>query len=71
MLSRDGTFWEREYWDTYMRDEGHVVKARRYIEQNPVKAKLVNEANAWPWSSARLRDLGGKLPRPLGPQPDS
>ena len=44
-----------------MRDEAQVVKARCYIEQNPVRAGLVREANAWPWSSARFRDAYGRL----------
>jgi REP element-mobilizing transposase RayT len=56
LLRRQGTFWEREYWDTYMRDEAQVTRARRYIELNPAKANLVRLANAWPWSSARFRD---------------
>ena len=46
LLGREGAFWEREYWDTYMRDETQVAKARRYTERNPVKAKLVREAKA-------------------------
>jgi putative transposase len=63
LLGRQGAFWEREYWDTYLRDEEQLAKARRYTEQNPVKAGLVREAQAWAWSSARLRDERGKLPR--------
>ena len=61
LLGREGAFWEREYWDTYMRDEDQAVKARRYTEQNPIKAKLVREAKAWAWSSARFRDEYGRL----------
>ncbi len=61
LLRREGTFWEHEYWDTYMRDDDQSAKARRYIEQNPVRAQLVREAKAWPWSSARFRDNYGKL----------
>jgi REP element-mobilizing transposase RayT len=41
LLGREGTFWQREYWDTYMRDTAQAVKAIRYIEANPVKANLV------------------------------
>jgi REP-associated tyrosine transposase len=67
LLQREGPFWEREYWDTYMRDESQVIKARRYIEQNPVKAGLVAEATAWQWSSARFRDEYGRLPALLEP----
>ncbi len=61
LLRREGPFWEREYWDTYMRDEEQLIKARRYTEQNPVKAGLVREAKSWAWSSARFRDGYGKL----------
>lgn len=62
LLGREGTFWEREYWDTWIRDEEHRRKAVRYMETNPVKAHLAAEAKAWPWSSARLRDEYGRLP---------
>lgn len=34
------SFWQREYWDTYMRSEEQEKTAIRYIENNPVKAKL-------------------------------
>jgi REP element-mobilizing transposase RayT len=61
LLRREGAFWEREYWDTYMRDEEQLARARRYTEQNPVKAGLVRDAKAWPWSSARFRDEYGNL----------
>jgi REP element-mobilizing transposase RayT len=61
LLQREGTFWEHEYWDTYMRDEVQLAKARRYAEQNPVKAGLVREGEDWRWSSARFRDDYGRL----------
>jgi REP-associated tyrosine transposase len=54
---REGdSFWEREYWDTYMRDRLQEAKAVRYIENNPVKAKLCRTADEWPFGSARFRD---------------
>jgi putative transposase len=56
LLNRRGTVWEREYWDTRIRDEEHLRKALRYVESNPVKARLVPEARQWPWGSARFRD---------------
>jgi REP element-mobilizing transposase RayT len=62
LLGREGTFWEREYWDTWIRDQEHRRKAVRYVEANPVKAHLAAEAKAWPWSSAPLRDEYGRLP---------
>lgn len=33
-------------------DERHAVAAVRYVERNPVRAGLVDEAWEWPWSSA-------------------
>jgi putative transposase len=67
LLGRQGAFWQRDYWDTYMRDEAQVIRARRYIEQNPVKAKLACAAEEWCWSSARFRDEYGRLERRIYP----
>jgi len=57
--------WQREYWDTFMRDEGQERKAIRYIESNPVKAKLCRTAEAWSFSSARFRDPYRRLELPV------
>jgi len=56
ILRRKGQFWQEGYWDTYMRDSQHEAKTRRYIENNPTKAKLAVFPKEWPWSSARYRD---------------
>jgi len=56
LLKREGTFLQREYWDTLMEDEAQRRKAVHYIETNPVKAGIVREASEWAWSSARHRD---------------
>ena len=60
-LGRRGHFWAKDYWDTYMRDAEHELRARRYVENNPVKAGLVQDPRDWPWTSARLRDEYGRL----------
>jgi REP element-mobilizing transposase RayT len=52
LLGRTGELWQREFWDRYIRDEGHYAKAKHYIEWNPVKARLVREPQHWPYSSA-------------------
>jgi REP element-mobilizing transposase RayT len=65
-LRREGRLWEREYWDTMIKDESHWRKAVHYIEANPVKAGFVQAASEWAWSSARLRDEFGRLPKPHG-----
>ena len=59
ILKREGSFWENEYWDTYMRDTDQLIRARRYIELNPVKAGLVRDAKDWPWGSVRFEKATG------------
>jgi REP element-mobilizing transposase RayT len=61
VLGRRGAWWAGDYFDTYMRDQEHERRAVHYIENNPVKAKLVVNARDWPWSSARFRDRSGGL----------
>jgi REP element-mobilizing transposase RayT len=61
VLRRNGQFWQEDYWDTFMRDEEHELKTRRYIENNPTKAKLAAFRKDWPWSSARFRDSYERL----------
>jgi REP-associated tyrosine transposase len=52
ILGRSGAFWFREYFDRFIRDDRHFVSAVKYVEQNPVKAGLVDAQEAWRWSSA-------------------
>ena len=58
------SFWQREYWDTFMRDEEQEKKAVHYIEGNPVKAKLCFAAENWPFGSGRFRDEFQRLVTP-------
>ena len=37
---------------SYAMDDAHLMVALRYVENNPVKAGLVDAAEQWPWSSA-------------------
>jgi REP element-mobilizing transposase RayT len=52
IYSRTGALWRREYYDRFMRDDAEFDATRRYIEENPVKAKFVEMAEDWRWSSA-------------------
>ncbi len=54
-LGRTGPFWHRDYFDRFIRDEGHLARTIDYVENNPVKAGLVSERAAWLWSSSRFR----------------
>ena len=49
-----------------MRDEEQERKAVRYIENNPMKAKLCRENDDWLFSSARFRDQFNRLVIPVG-----
>jgi putative transposase len=39
-------------------DEAHPVTAARYVSLNPVRARLVERAEEWPWSSVRAHARG-------------
>jgi REP element-mobilizing transposase RayT len=54
LLGRTGSFWQREYFDRFVRDDAHLENALRYIDENPVKAGLARNAKDWPLSSARF-----------------
>jgi REP element-mobilizing transposase RayT len=67
ILKRTGqTFWQQESFDHWARDRAEFFRIIAYIENNPVKAGLVQRAHEWPWSSAaeRLRRGWTKI-RPL------
>jgi REP element-mobilizing transposase RayT len=55
LLDRNGPLWQREYFDRFMRDDGHLGATIAYVENNPVAAGLVELPQDWRWSSARLR----------------
>jgi putative transposase len=46
-----GHLWADRYF-TCALDEAHLWHAVRYVERNPVRARLVRSAEAYPWSSA-------------------
>ena len=52
-LGRTGMpFWQEESFDRWIRDAGQFARAKAYIENNPVKARLCAKPEDWPWSSA-------------------
>jgi len=60
LLGRHGhPFWQEESYDHLVRSETLFDRIRFYIEENPVKAGLVSEAQQHPWSSAATRLKGG------------
>jgi len=53
LLGRTGEpFWQKESYDHWVRNPSEFEKIRAYIENNPVKAGLVQNPGEYPWSSA-------------------
>ena len=59
---RSQAFWQRDYWDRFIRDERHFDATKMYIESNPVAAGLVKNPVDWPWSSAGKEDFTQRSP---------
>lgn len=55
ILQRNGTLWQREYLDRFVRNAEHYENVIAYIEENPVKAGLAKVKTDWHWSSAKFR----------------
>src|SRR5947208_2773409 len=55
---RTGHFWQGRFGAVAM-DEAHLMAALRYVSLNPVRARLVQRAQDWRWSSTRAH-LRGK-----------
>jgi type I restriction enzyme R subunit len=52
---RQGSFWQQESYDHCVLDVEELERVIRYVEQNPVKAGLVETPERWPFSSAADR----------------
>lgn len=72
ILDRRGQFWMEDYFDRYIRDHKHFMNAIAYIENNPVKAGLCDQAGDWMFSSASFRQqdctVRGRTSRPRSQQ---
>jgi putative transposase len=52
-----GHLWQGRYGSVAM-DEEHLMAAFRYVALNPVRARLVDKAGEWEWSSVRAHLAG-------------
>jgi len=57
---RSGRLWQNRFFSTIVEEEPYLWAVVRYIERNPVRAKLVKKAEDYSWSSARAHVLGIK-----------
>ncbi len=54
---RTGHLWQARYFSCIIQTERYLLDAMRYVERNPVRANLVQNAWDYVWSSAR-RHIG-------------
>ncbi|HBC85570.1 MAG TPA: hypothetical protein DCZ94_01315 [Lentisphaeria bacterium] len=49
ILSRKGAFWAPETFDHWCRTPFEEERIKKYIIDNPVKARLAGKSSDWPW----------------------
>ncbi|MEA3469416.1 MAG: transposase [Thermodesulfobacteriota bacterium] len=55
---RSGTLWEGRFKSCLVQDTTYLLELYRYIEMNPVRAKMVNDPGEYRWSSYQVNGLG-------------
>jgi len=55
-----GHLWQ-ERFHSFPMDEAYLLAAVRYVEQNPVAARLCQRAQDWPWSARRRTCADGTM----------
>lgn len=58
--------WERGYDSRRITDAEHFDTCRRYVEENPVRARMVRLANEYPFGSCARTDLVDPRPSWFG-----
>jgi putative transposase len=56
--SRTGTLWEGRFWSSLIQTRRYLLACYRYIELNPVRARLVSKPEDYPWSSHLANAMG-------------
>ena len=52
---RSGTVWESRCKSSVVESDAYLLSCCRYIELNPVRARMVAEVGDYTWSSCRMR----------------
>ena len=60
-----GHVYQGRYKSFPVQTDEHFLQVARYIERNPLRAKLVMQAQDWQWSSLWLRKKGSKRYRDI------
>jgi putative transposase len=62
-----GHVWQGRFKAFPIEEDEHLLIMLRYIERNPLRAGLVERAEAWRWSSLRWLSAPEEAPVPLEP----
>ncbi|MBI3322492.1 MAG: transposase [Candidatus Omnitrophica bacterium] len=57
-----GHVWQGRFKSLPIENEGYLLECGRYIERNPVNARMVNKPEDYPWSSYRFYVSGDENP---------
>ena len=57
-----GHVWQGRFKSPVIQNDEHLLTVLRYIEANPLRAKLVTRAEKYPWSSYHVHAWGGLNP---------
>ncbi len=60
-----GHLYQGSYKSFPIEEDQHLITVIRYVEQNPLRARLVARAERWPWSSLYRRRRGSKEDKKL------
>ncbi|VAW33649.1 Transposase and inactivated derivatives [hydrothermal vent metagenome] len=55
---RTGTLWEGRYKSCLVDSDDYFLLVSRYIELNPIRAKMVKHPSEYPWSSFHANAMG-------------
>jgi len=64
-----GHLWQGRYHSFPIESEAYLLEAARYIERNPLEAKLVTTLAEYPWSSYTAYISDRRPPIPVTPTP--
>lgn len=55
---RTGSLWEGRFRSSIVDSDGYFLRCQRYVELNPVRARMVAHPREYPWSSHDANALG-------------
>jgi len=58
---RTGRLWECRFYSALVDKEPYLWSVGRYIERNPVRAKIISKPDEYQWSSAKANTSGKRM----------